>query len=95
MIKAIAVVNGRTTLLLGLSVENFGRMMADKPIAVDVQAMFAMPEPRPIQDVVLIAGEFEEAMVQALREAGWPIPQDVEEGTVYRNPAPWPVEGKT
>lgn len=68
MLKAMALVNNRRTLFLGLSRENTRRLHEGLPIAVDAQALAQMAQGEPVQDIVLFAGETEEACAAELAQ---------------------------
>lgn len=55
MIKVLAQINNRQTLILGLDRENTTRLHSGKPIAIDIQALAAQHDS--VQDVVICAGE--------------------------------------
>lgn len=56
MIRLVAEIHNRRTMLLGLDRENTSRLHAGKPIVVDLQAMSSNVE-GDLQDLVLCAGE--------------------------------------
>lgn len=59
VLKIVATINNRRTLILGLSRENTTRLHDNKPIAVDVQALTAALSEGPVQDIFICAGETE------------------------------------
>lgn len=65
--------DGTQVLLLGLSAENIKRLHQDKPILVTAADMVGMGFPA--LEVVIIAGETEASMAQAL--GGLPLQPDV------------------
>lgn len=76
MIKATSKMkDGRPLLILGLSGENFTRMLADEPMAIDVGSL---GDGMPALEVVLLAGKTEQDVVDQLRSAGL-IGPDTEE----------------
>lgn len=63
MIKAVAATNQGSLVILGLSRENCTRLLAGKPIEVNLREL----DPRlPEVTVLLFAGETEEVMAQQL-----------------------------
>lgn len=72
MIKALGTINNRRTLILGLSRENTNRMHKDMPIVVDLQAFLQTADiaKDPIQDIVIFAGETEDAMKEQMIQTG-------------------------
>jgi hypothetical protein len=86
MLKVIATVNNRRTLFLGLSRENTRRLHKGQPIPVDAQALTqgALLD-GPIQDVVLFAGETEDACAEELGQ--W-LPEVREAHRGYREAGP-------
>lgn len=74
MLKAMAQINGRKTLILGLERANMERLIADQPIAIDVQALLqATPSIDEVQDIWLVGGETL-ADVHADLAKGLPMP---------------------
>lgn len=74
-IKAIARVNNRTTLFVGLSRANTTRLHEDQPIPIDLKAMLQLtPNVDEIEDLVIFAEEDEDAMLVRLRSIGLDIP---------------------
>lgn len=58
MIKAVAHINNRATLILGLDRRNTDSIHAAKPIVVDLQAILqGSPNTEAVQDIVIVAGE--------------------------------------
>lgn len=69
MIKLYAEINNRRTLILGLSRMNSAKLHNGQPIAIDVQALTQATEgSRPPQDIIICAGDTEEAIYIELRE---------------------------
>ena len=67
VLRVVATVNNRRTLFLGLSRENTRRLHQNEPIPVDAQALAQTSLlDGPIQDVVLFAGETEDACAEEL-----------------------------
>lgn len=84
MLKAIATLNNRRTLFLGLQRENTKRLHDDKPIVIDLQALLAGDDP--IQDIVIYAAETHRGLHDQLTSLGLPMPPFVEptpEHTVF------------
>ena len=58
MLKAIATIGNRRTLIIGLERENWNRINADMPIALNVRELLAdSPNTDAIDDIWLIGGE--------------------------------------
>ena len=57
MLKAVATVNNRRTLFLGLDRTNTERLHGDQPIVIDVQALLAGGPYTDVQDLVITAHE--------------------------------------
>lgn len=72
MIKLVAEINNRRTLILGLSRMNSVNLHNGRPIIIDVQALIesiqATEGSRPPQDIVLCAGDTEEDIYAELRD---------------------------
>lgn len=65
MIKAVAKVRGRDTVILGLSAENTRRLLDDKPILIDLQEI----DPRlPDLTILLCGGKTEDGIRGQLGE---------------------------
>jgi hypothetical protein len=63
MIKVIAQINNRKTLILGIARDNVDLMMTDHPMIIDLQALQQEAKMwEPIQDIIIIADETLEAL---------------------------------
>lgn len=73
MIKAVATAaDGRTAVYLGLSRQNTTRLHDNQPIIVRLRQLHA---DLPDLDIVLLAGDTEEDIVEDLRVLGRPRPE--------------------
>lgn len=71
MIKVIAVLHNRRTLILGLDRVNTQRIHADQPIVLDLQALvqsIGHGLDGPVQDIIVIGGETLEDVYTQLHE---------------------------
>jgi hypothetical protein len=68
VLKILTQVNNRTTLILGLSRDNTSRLHQGQPIPVNVQALTQTGRTGPVQDVIICAGETEDALTDELAQ---------------------------
>jgi hypothetical protein len=78
MLKAVVRVNNRVTLFLGITRDNTDRLHVDEPIAIDLQVLVQQSGGRPVQDIVLYAGETDRDVYDQLASRGLPLPPFVE-----------------
>jgi hypothetical protein len=67
MIKSVMVLTGRRVLLIGLSRANIDRLHLGMPIYVDLEVLTTAAGGAPLQDLIVIAGATEEAIVADLQ----------------------------
>lgn len=84
MLKIVANLDGRATLFLGIDRENTSRLHADMPIKVNAEELLEPTGMDQVQDVVLIAGETMADILDQLRRAGLPLPDDLPDEGEYR-----------
>lgn len=80
MIKIIAPVANRPTLIMGLDQNNVDAMHlgSDMPLMIDVAALLAgTPNVDKIDQIVLVSGDTLEDVYYYLRKGGMPLPEQM------------------
>jgi hypothetical protein len=86
VIRAVATVNNRCTMFVGLDRNNTTMLHEGHPIAIDVQAIMAQVPADQVQDLVIFAGETLKAAHEELGEYLPLPPFDQPEGGDDRPP---------
>jgi hypothetical protein len=78
MLKIVAEVNNRQTLFLGMSRLTTAKLHMGQPIPIDIQALAQTSGGKPIQDVILCAGDTDKDVYDELKKYMPQLPPFVE-----------------